>query len=285
MRPDRLLQAKKGRSKACFAPALLEIDLRPASGKGSSAGTISVVLAVELKEALGVPAGGTHLRGGGAHHDVAAVAALPHLDLTLLEDLSRLHVVEQRPVALLVALLDGGHQAEFGGQLREALRLSGLGEAVIHVGPLIVLALGGVLQVLGGVPQAAQLLEPQLGVGLLIFGGLQEEGGDLLIALVLGYGGEIGVLEPGLGLPRKGGRQVLLGLGAGVLARASGGRLLQLLKGGGGLLADRTGEVLRQILALIDIAANLTLPLAHVFLILSCHDAVLAGGHPLWGPG
>ena len=72
---------------------------------------------------------GANLRRGAAEVDVAAVAALPHLDFALLEDLCGLYIVQQRTVALLVALLNGGHQAELGGQLREALLLSGLGKA------------------------------------------------------------------------------------------------------------------------------------------------------------
>ena len=69
-------------------------------------------------------AGGADLRRGCAHHNVAAVAALPHLHLALGEDLGQLHIAQQRPVALLMVLLDGGHQAEFGGQLRDKIKTS-----------------------------------------------------------------------------------------------------------------------------------------------------------------
>lgn len=55
----------------------------------------SVVVAVDLKEALGVVAGGANLRGGSAHHDVAAVAALPHGDAALLKDCLDCHVLQQ----------------------------------------------------------------------------------------------------------------------------------------------------------------------------------------------
>ena len=41
-------------------------------------------------------------------------------------------------------LLNGGDQTESGSQFGEALRLSGPGKAVIHVGPLVVFALGSV---------------------------------------------------------------------------------------------------------------------------------------------
>ena len=64
-------------------------------------------------------AGGANLRGLLAHDDVTAVAALPHLDLALGEDLRHLHIVQQGTVALLVVLFNGGDQAETLGQLME----------------------------------------------------------------------------------------------------------------------------------------------------------------------
>ena len=45
-------------------------------------------------------AGGANLRGLLAHDDVSAVAALPHLDLALGEDLRRLYIVQQGTVSL-----------------------------------------------------------------------------------------------------------------------------------------------------------------------------------------
>ena len=65
------------------------------------------------------------------------------------------------------------------------------------------LALGGGDQVLSGGADAAQSLEPELGVLLLVAGGLLEDGRDLLIALFAGLAGEVGVLVAGLGLPRE----------------------------------------------------------------------------------
>ena len=41
---------------------------------------------MNFKEALGIETGGANLRSGGAYHDVAAVAALPHLDLALFKE-------------------------------------------------------------------------------------------------------------------------------------------------------------------------------------------------------
>ena len=51
----------------------------------------------------------------------------------------------------------------------------------------------------------------------LVVGGFEEEGCDLLKALLLGLRGEIGILVSGLGLAREGGLQVLFRLRTGVL--------------------------------------------------------------------
>ena len=126
-------------------------------------GKESIVLGVDLEVGLGMGAGGAEVGSLGANHDVAAVAALPHLDLTLGKDSGGFHIVQQRAVALLVVLLNGGDQTELGGQLGEALGLGGLGEALVHIRPLVVLAIGGSGQVLGGGADALQLLINKLG--------------------------------------------------------------------------------------------------------------------------
>ena len=145
-----------------------------------------------------------------------------------------------------MVLLDGGHATELGGQFGEALGFGGAGKAFVHVRPLVVLACGGSGQILGGGADAVQLLEPQFGVLLLVLGGLQEEGGNLLKALLLGLRGEVGVLVAGLALTSKGGVQVLLGLGAGV--GVGGFRLFDGFELFLALLATRTFPVGWQLL-------------------------------------
>ena len=207
---------------------------------------------MNLKEALGIRAGGADLRGGGAHHDVAAVAALPDLHLALFKDLGGLDIVQQSAVTLFVALLDGSNQTEFGSKIGEALRFGGFGKALIHIGPLVIFALGGMQQVLRGIFSSMQLLIPHSGVGLLVFRGFEEDFRHLFIALVLCDRGKIGILVARLGLSGKGGFQILLGLGAGVSAGALGGGLFDQFKDGGGLLAD--GAELRGTVALVKIS-------------------------------
>lgn len=60
---------------------------------------------------------------------------------------------------------------------------------------------------------AAQQLEPDLGMLLLVAGGLLKDGSQLLIAFLLGHAGKVGVLVACLALACKGFPQVFLGLG------------------------------------------------------------------------
>ena len=59
-------------------------------------------------------------------------------------------------------------------------------------------------QVLGGIAQFAQLLEPELCVFFFVVGSLQEQSSDLLVALLLCLGCEVSILVAGLGLASKG---------------------------------------------------------------------------------
>ena len=127
-------------------------------------------------------ANGTELRSSLTHHKVTAVAAFPDGLARLLKHLLHLHVGEQSAIAVLMRLLDLCNGAELISQLREALFLCFLGKGGIHIGPFVVLALGGGKQVVRGVAKLAQRLEPELCVLLLVVGGLLEDLRDLLIA-------------------------------------------------------------------------------------------------------
>ena len=111
-------------------------------------------------------------------------------------------------------LFDGGYHAEPGGQGLESFLLGGLGKALVHIGPLIVLAVGCCGQILCGVAYALKLLEPEFGVLLLVLCGLQEDGCHLLEALFFGYGCKIGVLVSRLRFAGERCFQILFGLGA-----------------------------------------------------------------------
>ena len=156
----------------------------------------------------------TDFRGGLADVDVAAVSADPDHVAVSREDDALFNVREQLSVALLVLLLDRRDLLEQVGDVVEALGLRVLGEALVHVGPLVVLALGGVLQVRDRVRNVAvmQELEPDLRVLLLVVCGFGEKLGNLLVAVLLRLRCVIGVLVSRLRLAGKGGHQVRFGL-------------------------------------------------------------------------
>ncbi len=182
-----------------------------------SARAVLVVFSSDFEEGLRVGADGACGWGLGADDDVTAVAAFPHLDFALFEDGCSFHVLEEGAVAFLVALLDGGDGAELLGEGGKAFGFGSLRKVFVHVGPFVVFAIGGSLQVGGGVTDAVKFLEPQLGVFLFVVGGLQEQFGDLFVAFLLGAASKVGVLVAGLGFACKGGLEVLFGLGSGVL--------------------------------------------------------------------
>ena len=74
------------------------------------------------------------------------------------------------------------------------------------------LAGGGGLEVGERVPQPAQGAEMEFRVGLFLFGRLEENRRDLLVAFLLRDGRVIGVFVAGLGFAGKGFPQVLFGL-------------------------------------------------------------------------
>src|SRR5699024_9324810 len=138
--------------------------------------------------------------GAGANVDVAAVAAYPDLLAHAAEDLGLLDILEQGAVTLLVLLLDGGDALHLHGDGHKALLAGDLGELGVHLGPLVILAGGGQLQILGGGADfaARHVLVPELGMLLLVAGGLGEEGGDLLIAVLLRLRGIVLIFYTGL---------------------------------------------------------------------------------------
>ncbi len=73
-----------------------------------------------------------------------------------------------------MVLFDIAYHAELGSQLREALFFSGLGKAVIHVSPFIVLTLCCSSKVFSSRADAFQFLEPELGMFLFVVGSLEE---------------------------------------------------------------------------------------------------------------
>jgi len=147
-------------------------------------------------------ANGAHLRSKLADDDMTAVAALPDALIVAREDNTTLKVADELLVALLVVLLDSAYHAELSGDLLEALFLSILSHAGVHVCPLVVLTGGSSLKVALGVLEVTtlEILEPELSVLLLVVGCLLEDSGDLLVAILASFACEISILVASLAL-------------------------------------------------------------------------------------
>ena len=94
----------------------------------------------------------------------------------------------------------------------KAFLIGCFGKAVVHIRPLVVLTLCGGEKIFSGVADAVQFLEPELCVLFFILCGLEKQRRDLLIAVLLGFGGKVGILVASLGLTGKGSHQIFFGL-------------------------------------------------------------------------
>ena len=149
-------------------------------------------------------------RGLLADNDVTAVCALPDHITFAGEDEAFLDIGKELAIAFFVIFFDLADHFEQGGDPREAFFPCGLGEAIVHIGPFVVFAVSGSFEVGDGVGNFAsvQQLEPDLRVFFFISGGFFENGSDLVVPFLLGFGSKIGVFVPGLGLTGESGLQV-----------------------------------------------------------------------------
>ena len=187
-RPGGLVHARGGGRKKApqdAYPRGLESDQFVMNGR------LSVVFSAHFEVGLTVTADGADFRGLRADDEVAADAAFPHAFAGLFEDLLHLDVLEELEVAFLVGAFDGADGAELGGEFGEAFLFGVLGELDVHVGPFVVFAFSGGLEVGGRGLDAAEGGEPQAGVFLFVAGRRQEDFGELLIAFALGDFGEV----------------------------------------------------------------------------------------------
>ena len=155
-------------------------------------------------------ADGAHLGSILADDDMAAVGALPDHVAVAGEHKAALNIRQQLAVAVFVLTLDLSHFFKQESQVVKALFLGVLRHLGIHIGPLVILALGGVQQVVGraGNGVAVQRLEPQLGVLLLIGSGLFKDLCNLNITVFARLGCIERVLVAGLALTGKRGPQI-----------------------------------------------------------------------------
>ena len=147
---------------------------------------------------------------------MATVRALPYTVAIAAEHNGVLNILEQTAVALLMRLFDGAYHFKLFGYLVKALLACLLGKGGIHVGPLIVLAIGSIGQVVGcaGHCTAMQILEPYFSMLLLVARGLLKDVGHLYIAVLLGLRSIVLVLGVSLRFTGKGCLEVLFGAGS-----------------------------------------------------------------------
>ena len=159
-----------------------------------------IVLDVKLEIGFWMVADWADFRGIFADDDMSAVAAFPDREVIADEDNAAFDFLDQSAITLFVMLLDRADHTEFRGDLEEAFALGDLGEMLIHIGPFVVLAIGGIEKILDGGwdSTAMEIFEPELGVLFLVLGGFHEDGSDLLVAFFLRFGGVIGVFVAGL---------------------------------------------------------------------------------------
>ena len=177
----------------------------------------SVILSVHFEISLRMGTDRADFGGFFTDHDMTAVAALPYLYLALGENLLHLNILQQSAVTLLVMLLNGGDPAELGGQSVETFLIGNLRKFRVHIGPLVVLSGSGGSQIFFRRADSTQLLEPELCVLFFVLRSFQEKGGNLLKAVLLCLGCEIGLLVPGLRFSRKRNLQILFGFGTCIL--------------------------------------------------------------------
>lgn len=106
---------------------------------------------MHFKVALCVETYGAYFGRFSADADMSAVAAFPDRHAALAEHLVGFDIAEQSAVALLMGLFDRRHSSELTGQIMESLLVGLTCEAVVHVGPLIVFAFGGMEKIDGRV--------------------------------------------------------------------------------------------------------------------------------------
>ena len=150
-----------------------------------------------------------------ANHDMSAVGALPYTVAVAGKDQLILDIPEQPAVAFLVLLFDRADHLKQIRDMVEALLTRLLGEGGVHVGPLVVFALCGSLEVGCGIINAAvEQFEPDFRVLLLVCGGFLEDFRNLHIAVLFRLGGKERVLVACHGFACKCGLQVCFGAGA-----------------------------------------------------------------------
>lgn len=157
-----------------------------------------VVFSAHLEIGLAIAADRADFRCLRANDEVAANAAFPHAFASLFKDLLHFDVLEKLEVAFFVGAFDSANSTELGGEFREAFFFGVLSELDIHVGPFVVFAFSGGLEVCSGTIDAAERSEPEASVFLFVASRAQEDFSELFIAFALGDFSKVRVLVTSL---------------------------------------------------------------------------------------
>ena len=114
-----------------------------------------------------------------------------------------------------MGLFDSADFAEELGEVGETFLFGFFGEAGVHIGIFVVFAVGGELEVGGGVVDfvGVEGFVPEFGVFFFVGASLGEEFGYLLIAVFFGLGRVVFVFDASLGFASEGFAQVFFGFG------------------------------------------------------------------------
>ena len=163
-----------------------------------------------------------------------------------------------------MGLFNGGDQTELSSDFREAFFFGSLRETGVHIGPFVVFAFGCSLEIGCRVADAAQEIKPQTGMFLFVASGRQEDFRELFVAFATSDFSKVRVLVAGLGFTGKCGGKVFCRLSALQAVVATRSRsFLDFFKNFNTLVAKRANEISGQLIAFIDVAANLATELLH----------------------
>ena len=165
----------------------------------------SIVGIADLEIALRMVAYRADGRGGLADDHMTAVAAFPNGVPIPGKHQAALHHSQQGAVPLLMELLDGTDHLEFLRDLLKSLFPGFPGHTRVHIGPFKVLSVRSGSQIIrsAGYRAAVQILEPDLGMFLLVRRSLLEDRRDGFITVLPGLGSKVGILIPRLALSGK----------------------------------------------------------------------------------
>ena len=146
------------------------------------------------------------------HNHMSAITTYPYAVIIARKDNPLLYICEQSAVTLFVVAFYSPNHAEFGSDGGKSFLLSLLRHTVIHICPLIVLPLCGLMQISHSVRNITAIKQfvPKFGMLLLVLGSFLKNRGYLFETILPGLGGKVCVFITGLGFTGKSLQKILL---------------------------------------------------------------------------